>query len=107
MNGWRTTPSFGPVSQFDQLQFVGPDHPGRQAFVAAHPNLTDTAGNPLDPTSPEPWYFFGRLVGNTGPARFLTGRAPPGGSPPRSAANWETRSCTTTSEPCIRGPPGM
>ena len=71
MNGWRTTPSFGPVSQFDQLQFVGPDHPGRQAFVAAHPNLTDTAGNPLDPTSPEPWYFFGRLVGNTGPARFL------------------------------------
>ena len=31
---WETTPSFPPVSQFNQLQLVGPDHPGRQTLVA-------------------------------------------------------------------------
>ena len=68
---WQTTPSFPPVSPFDGTQIVGSDHPGRRAFVAANPIFVDTTGAELDLTGDEPWYFFGRLVGNSGPGRFL------------------------------------
>ena len=71
---WETTPSFPPVSQFNQLQVVGPDHPGRRALVANNPTLLDTAENPLDLTGTQPWYFYGRLVGNSGPGRILSSR---------------------------------
>ena len=71
---WETTPSFGPVSQFNEIQIVGPEHPGRQAFLAGNPSVTDTAGNPLDPDGGRPWYFFGRLVGNSGPGRIVSSR---------------------------------
>ena len=71
---WETTPSFPPVSQFNQLQVVGPDHPGRRALVASNPTLLDTAENPLDLTGSQPWYFYGRLVGNSGPGRILSSR---------------------------------
>lgn len=71
---WETTPSFPPVSQFNQLQVVGPDHPGRRALVANNPTLLDTAENPLDLTGSQPWYFYGRLVGNSGPGRILSSR---------------------------------
>ena len=71
---WETTPAFPPVSQFNQLQFVGPDHPGRQALVANMPTLADTGGNPLDLTGNQPWYFYGRLVGNSGPGRIPSPR---------------------------------
>ncbi len=71
---WETTPSFPPVSQFNQLQVVGPDHPGRRALVANNPTLLDTGENPLDLTGSQPWYFYGRLVGNSGPGRILSSR---------------------------------
>ena len=66
---WETTPSFPPVSIFDGLQVIGADHPGRRAFVSHYPTLPSSAGEPLDLTGGEPWYFFGRLVGNSGPGR--------------------------------------
>ncbi len=70
--GWETTPSFPPISLFDGLQVVQPDHPGRRALVASLPAVADTSGAMLDlANSSEPWYFFGRLVGNSGPGRIL------------------------------------
>ena len=66
---WETTPSFPPVSIFDGLQVIGADHPGRRALVSQYPTLPSSAGEPLDLTGEEPWYFFGRLVGNSGPGR--------------------------------------
>ena len=71
---WETTPSFGPVAQFDRIQRVGPDHPGRQAFLAGNPEVTDTSGNPLDLGGDRPWYYFGRLVGASGPGRVVSSR---------------------------------
>ena len=71
---WETTPSFPPVSQFNQLQIVGPDHPGRRTLVGNTPSLADTTGNSLDLTGSQPWYFYGRLVGNSGPGRILSSR---------------------------------
>ena len=68
---WETTPSFPPVSLLNQAQLVGPDHPGRQALAARYPAIHDTGGAALDLTGGEPWYFFGRLVGNSGPGRVL------------------------------------
>ena len=72
---WETTPSFPPVSQFDQAQLVGADHPARQALVARHPEIRATDGAALDLTGGEPWFFFGRLVGNSGPGRVLSRRS--------------------------------
>ena len=68
---WLTTPSFPPVSLFDGTQIVGPDHPGRRAFVESQAAVADTTGAPLDLSGTDPWYFFGRLVGNAGPGRRL------------------------------------
>ncbi len=68
---WETTPSFPPVSLLNQVQLVGPDHPGRQALAARYPGLYAADGAALDLTGSEPWYFFGRLVGNSGPGRVL------------------------------------
>ena len=61
---WETTPSFPPAAFYDGVQMVPADHPGRMAFVAENP----TYGG-LDLTGSQPWYFFGRLVGNSGPGR--------------------------------------
>ncbi len=71
---WETTPSFGPVAQFNEIQLVGPGHPGRQAFLAGNPEVTDTSGNPLALGGDDPWYYFGRLVGASGPGRVLSSR---------------------------------
>ncbi len=61
---WETTPSFPPAAFYDGVQMVPYNHPGRMAFVAENPNY---AG--MDLTGDQPWYFFGRLVGNSGPGR--------------------------------------
>ena len=75
---WETTPSFPPVSQFNQLQVVGPDHPGRRALLENYSTLPgidpDGIQSPLDLTGNQPWYFYGRLVGNSGPGRILSSR---------------------------------
>ncbi len=69
---WRTTPSFPPIALFDGLQIVQPDHPGRRALVASLPSVAAASGAMLDlANSSEPWYFFGRLAGNSGPGRLL------------------------------------
>ena len=66
---WETTPSFPPIAFYDGVQQVPADHPGRVAFVAENPTYTNAAGVELDLTGDQPWYFFGRLVGNAGPGR--------------------------------------
>ena len=66
---WETTPSFPPIAFYDGVQQVPVDHPGRVAFVEENPTYTNAAGVELDLTGDQPWYFFGRLVGNAGPGR--------------------------------------
>ena len=68
---WITTPSFPPISSYDGMQIVFADHPGRQEFVANNPIISSTAGDVLELTGDQPWYFFGRLVGNRGPGRTV------------------------------------
>ena len=68
---WMTTPSFPPISSYDGMQLVYDDHPGRRAFVSENPSIATTNGDRIDLTGDQPWYFFGRLVGNRGPARTL------------------------------------
>lgn len=68
---WLTTPSFPPVIRFDDMQLVSSEHPGRVAFVERYSRLpTDWAGE-VDLSGDEDWYFFGRLVGNSGPGRAV------------------------------------
>lgn len=69
---WRTTPSFPPISPYDGTQIVPSGNPGRQAFCGAYASQAGFASE--DACLEDDWYFFGRLVGNSGPARFL-GRA--------------------------------
>lgn len=67
---WRTTPSYPPVSPYDGTQIVPSAHPGRQAFCGAY---AGSAGFASEAACLEnDWYFFGRLVGNSGPSRFLS-----------------------------------
>ena len=76
--GWLTTPTSPPVSRYDGVQLVSADHPGRVALAAAYGELPDTDGRRVDLTSDEDWYFFGRLVGNSGPGREV----------PRDSTTW-------------------
>ena len=68
---WSTSASYPPVVPYDGMQVVPAENPGRRQFVADYPTLPSTSGEPLDLTGGEPWYFFGRLVGNAGPARTV------------------------------------
>ena len=66
---WVTTPSYPPIAAYNGTQEIGAGHPGRQAFCREHgrdAGFSTTAGCLEDD-----WYFFGRLVGNSGPARTL------------------------------------
>ena len=66
---WVTTPSFPPISPYDGLQIVPSENPGRQAFCgqhAAHAGFMSSAE-----CLQNDWYFFGRLVGHSGPGRTL------------------------------------
>ena len=67
---WRTTPSFPPISPYDGTQIVPSGNPGRQALCGAHAGAAGFASEA--DCLEDDWYFFGRLVGNSGPARFLS-----------------------------------
>ena len=66
---WRTTPSFPPISLYDGLQLVVPENPGRQAFCAA--NAAHAGFGSAADCLEDDWYFYGRMVGNSGPGRTL------------------------------------
>ncbi len=66
---WLTTPSYPPIYLYDGAQMVAPDHPGRHDFCGRdwqHGGFA-SASECLE----NDWYFYGRLVGNSGPGRLL------------------------------------
>ncbi len=65
IDDWLTTPSYPPRSQFDGIQYVGPDHPGRISFCDTYGDVIPECANTQD------WYFYGRFRGNGGPGRYL------------------------------------
>ncbi len=69
MPNWLTTPSFPPFTLYDGAQVVGTGNPGRQEFCRKHAAMAGfaTGSDCLE----DDWYFFGRLVGNSGPGRIL------------------------------------
>ncbi len=66
---WVTTPSYPPISPYNGAQLIQPDHPGRQAFCGSYGQSAGFANN--DACLENDWYFFGRMVGNSGPTREL------------------------------------
>ncbi len=66
---WLTTPSFPPVIRFDDMQLVSSEHPGRVDFVERYPRIATNWAGEADLGGNGDWYFFGRLVGNSGPGR--------------------------------------
>ena len=67
---WYTTPSFPPISPYDGTHLVEPGNPGRQAFCAT--SWEAVGFDSQDACIAADWYFFGRLVGNSGPGRTLS-----------------------------------
>ena len=66
---WVTTPSFPPIKPYDGLQIVPANNPGRQAFCQQYASSVGfTSGADC---LQDDWYFFGRLVGHSGPGRTL------------------------------------
>ena len=70
---WVTTPSFPPISPYNGAQVIPAGNPGRQAFCRTHGPSAGfaTEGDCLE----NDWYFYGRLVGNSGPGRTLDRRS--------------------------------
>ena len=66
---WLTTPSYPPIYLYDGAQMVGPDHPGRQDFCGKSWQHAGFAS--ASECTENDWYFYGRLVGNSGPGRLL------------------------------------
>ena len=67
---WTTTPSFPPISPYDGLQIVVPDHPGRMHFCTSADAAT-VGFSSLDDCLANDWFYYGRLVGNAGPGRHF------------------------------------
>ena len=70
---WRNTPSYPPIYLYDGTQVVGSDHPGRQAFCGGGWQEAGFASG--SECLENDWFFYGRLVGNSGPGRVLTRRS--------------------------------
>ena len=70
---WSTTPSFAPIYQYDGAHLVAPENPGRQHFCNNDAPAAGFASSTecLDGD----WYFYGRTVGNSGPARLVSRRS--------------------------------
>ena len=66
---WYTTPSFPPISPYNGAQLVEAGNPGRQQFCRAHGPSAGFATT--EGCLEDDWYFYGRLVGNSGPGRTL------------------------------------
>lgn len=67
---WSTTPSFAPIYQYDGAHLVSASNPGRQHFCN---NTPQAAGFASAATClQDDWYFYGRTVGNSGPARLVS-----------------------------------
>ena len=64
-----TTPSFPPVSLLDGLSLISSEHPGRMEFCNSSFGLGGFASG--EDCLRDDWYFYGRLVGNSGPGRGL------------------------------------
>lgn len=66
---WVTTPSYPPISPYNGSQLIEPTHPGRQVFCNSYGQAAGFADT--DACLENDWYFFGRMVGNSGPPRTL------------------------------------
>ena len=66
---WLTTPSYPPISPYNGSQLIEPTHPGRQVFCNSYGQAAGFAGT--EACLENDWYFFGRMVGNSGPPRTL------------------------------------
>ena len=67
---WSTTPSFAPIYQYDGAHLVAPGNPGRRHFCN---NEAAVAGFASAAECLEgDWYFYGRTIGNSGPARVVS-----------------------------------
>ena len=66
---WVNTPSYPPIKAYDGLQIVPSANPGRQAFCQQYGSGVgfNSSAHCLE----NDWYFFGRLVGHSGPGREL------------------------------------
>ena len=69
---WLTTPSYPPIYQYTDAWRVAPDHPGRvDACNNADWRREGGFASPSDCLAND-WYYYGRLVGNSGPGRILS-----------------------------------
>ena len=66
---WVTTPSYPPISPYNGAQVIGSGHPGRRQFCQTHGQSAGFADQ--EACLENDWYFYGRLVGNSGPARIM------------------------------------
>ena len=67
---WSTTPSFAPIYQYDGAHLVSPNNPGRQHFCNEGAQAAGFASAAA--CLEDDWYFYGRTIGNSGPARLVS-----------------------------------
>ena len=67
---WLTTPSYPPIYQYTDAWAIASDHPGRVDFCGK--NSAHAGFSSQSECLENDWYFYGRLVGNSGPGRILS-----------------------------------
>ena len=67
---WSTTPSFAPIYQYDGAHLVTPGNPGRRHFCNSDATAAGFAS--ASECLQGDWYFYGRTIGNSGPARLVS-----------------------------------